>query len=247
MSSQRRQRSRRRLSQDSRCYLCGKVIEPHEPWNRDHVPPKRIFASSIRDKFSPNLEWLPAHEECNSSYREDEEYFVVSFAGHVLTPTADAVMQDLGHAAREGHAVGLFREVVSRFGEIVGPDGEVLYEFDRERVDRFLWKLVQGFYFLHLDMPLPEAMRGEIFLLSPTNTATDLKRVSWFPAVRDTEPIAAYARVLDYKWLCWKDCQVRGHAFAMLFWDGLIVATLFMIRLVDAIRALRGESPTTQR
>src|SRR5437016_1644421 len=38
------QRSRTRLPADARCYLCGNAIEPDEEWDRDHVPPKRIFA-----------------------------------------------------------------------------------------------------------------------------------------------------------------------------------------------------------
>src|SRR5688500_10251791 len=93
------QRSRRHLPEGTRCYLCGEVITREQNWNRDHVPPKRVFGSAIRNEFQPNLAWLPTHVECNSSYREDEEYFVASFAGHVSTPTARAVMQDLGEAA----------------------------------------------------------------------------------------------------------------------------------------------------
>jgi hypothetical protein len=51
--------------------------------------------------------------------------------------------------------------------------------------------------------------------------------MEWFPAVRDTEPMGAYGAVFDYKWLGWKDGDLRAHAFAMLFWDGLLVGILF--------------------
>src|SRR5207247_8297935 len=60
-----------------------------------------------------------------------------------------------------------------------------------------------------------------------SNAGNDLDRISWFPAVRDTGPLARHGAVFDYKWLGWKDEELRGHAVAMLFWDGLIAATLF--------------------
>ena len=47
------QRSRRRLPPGSRCYLCSQTIHQTEKWNRDHVPPKRIFASAVGKQFSP--------------------------------------------------------------------------------------------------------------------------------------------------------------------------------------------------
>jgi hypothetical protein len=224
----REQRSRQYLPAGTRCYLCGNVINPAaEKWNRDHVPPKRVFSSTVREQFSPKLDWLPTHEACNSAYRADEEYFVASFAGHVQSSMADAVMKDLGEAAAKGHGVGLLREVISRFGRIVGPNGEVLYEYDTARVHRFVWKVIRGLYYLDLDIVLPEAMRGEIHIVNPANVPEDLARIGWFPAVRDTAPLARYGTVFDYKWLGWKDGEVRGHAVSMLLWDGLIVASLF--------------------
>jgi hypothetical protein len=209
------------------CYLCGQVIGPSDDWNRDHVPPSRIFATEVRRQHNPNLAWLYSHGRCNSAYRADEEYFVASFVGHVRTPTANAVFAELGEAARRGHGVGLLREVISRFGTIVGPRGEVLYSFDSARVNRFLWKLVRGLYHLELGAVLPENLQAPIHLISPATPVADLENLGWFPAVRDTEPLARYGGVFDYKWLGWKDDELRGHAFAMLFWDGLIAATLF--------------------
>ncbi len=221
------QRSRRYLDPGTLCYLCGQTIKPDQQWNRDHIPPARIFAAAVRRKFSPNLVWLPTHVDCNSSYRGDEEYFIASFVGHVRTPTADAVMKELGDAAAKRHGVGLIKEVISRFGRVIGPKGELLYSFDKARVDRCLWKIVRGLYYLDLAAVLPEKTLGEIHLISPQNTADDLQKIGWFASVRDTEPMGRYGSVFDYKWLCWKDDEIRGHAFALMFWDGLIAATLF--------------------
>ena len=155
------QRSRIRLPTDTRCYLCGNAILPDEEWDRDHVPPKRIFALAVLQEHSPNLEWLYAHKACNRSYREDEEYFVVSFAGHVKTATASAVMNDIRRGAAKGHLGRLIKDVLSRFGKVIGPTGERVYTWDSPRVERALWKIF------------------------------------------------------------------RFNAMAMLFWDGLIVATIF--------------------
>jgi hypothetical protein len=86
----------------------------------------------VLQEHSPNLEWLHTHQKCNSSYREDEEDFVVSFAGHVKTTTASAVMNDIHRGAEKG-LDGLIKDVLSRFGEIVGADGRAnLYMGQRE-------------------------------------------------------------------------------------------------------------------
>src|SRR5713101_2832515 len=44
----REQRSRRKLPAGTFCYLCGKPITEDQEWNRDHVPPQRLFAKSVR-------------------------------------------------------------------------------------------------------------------------------------------------------------------------------------------------------
>lgn len=151
-----RQRSRRRLTPGIECYLCEHESRSDDRWNRDHAPTIRIFASGVRQQFSPQLEWLPTHDACNGAYRQDEEYFVASFAGHVLTPTATGVMQDLGAAAARGHGVGLLREVISRFGRIEGPNGELLYQYNTARVNRSIWKVTRELYGLLLDRVLPD-------------------------------------------------------------------------------------------
>jgi len=136
-------------------------------------------------------------------------------------------MKDLTDAALKGHGVGLIREILGRFGKVQGPRGEVIYSFDRARTDRFFWKLIRGLYYLHLDIVLPAETVREIVLVDPKEPKEDLDLIGWFPAVRDTESLAVYGRVFDYKWTGWKDGELRGHAVSMLFWDGLIVAALF--------------------
>ena len=86
---------------------------------------------------------------------------------------------------------------------------------------------MRGLYYLHLDIVLPEEMVGETFVVDPKEPQEDLDRTGWFPVVRDRGRLPRYGRVFDYKWVGWKDGDLRRHVVSMLFWDGLIVATLF--------------------
>jgi len=195
----REQRSRSRLPADARCYLCGNSILPDEEWDRDHVPPKRVFALAVLQEYSPNLEWLYTHRACNRAYREDEEYFVVSFAGHVKTATASAVMNDIRRGAGKGHLVGLIKDVLSRFGKIIGPTGERTFTWDSARFERALWKIFRGIYALESSTFLPEQWIHPMWLVPPHRDPSKLEGLAWFPAVRDTQPLAKYGAVFDYK------------------------------------------------
>jgi len=221
------QKARGRKIAGTTCYLCHQPIDPEtEEWNRDHVPPRRIFAKSVRQQFGPNLPTLPTHASCNRGAERNEAYFIVSFVGHLDSDVARAVMADIRTAAQKGEGVGLIRDVINRFGRVHGPNGEVLYSYDSKRTDPFLWKVVRGVFALEIGVLLPLAPPSGIHLINP-KTPGDLERVNWFPAVRDTQPLGRYGGVFDYKWLGWKDGNLRGHAFAMNFWDGLLAAMLF--------------------
>lgn len=50
------------------CYLCGHPLEL-APCNRDHVPPKRMFA--VEDRLNPLV--LPTHERCNHHWHAADE------------------------------------------------------------------------------------------------------------------------------------------------------------------------------
>ena len=227
MTKRRPQRSRERLPPGTSCYLCGKTITADETWNPDHVPPRGIFATALRTQFDPQLEWLYTHAGCNGDYQKDEDYFVVSLAGHVQQPAAQAVFRDLKAAAEKAHSIGLIKDAIGRFGRVESANGELLYTWERARVHRFLWKIARGLYTLETDRLLPERPLGHIRILPPNQGPEDLADITWFPAVRDTEPMGTYGKVFDYKWLGWKEGELRAHAFAMLFWDGLLVVLLF--------------------
>jgi hypothetical protein len=121
-------------------------------------------------------------------------YFVVSFAGHVSTPTAAAVMEDIRRGVGRGHEVGLLKDVLRRFGKVQGSRGELVYEYDALRVRRFVWKVVRGIYYLHVGRVLPEDRPFSVDLLSPADMERAVRDFDWFHHVRDTEPMARYLR-----------------------------------------------------
>jgi hypothetical protein len=228
------------------CYLCEKTIGENEDADRDHVPPKRVFASAVRTALNTNLASLPTHVECNRAYRDDEEYFVVCLAGHVQSAAATEVMNDLRSAADENHGRGTIKEVISQFSTVVGPRGERLYAVERARIERVVRKITRGLYTLDTGKTLPESFVAQIHLIDPKDPAAGLAKIGWFETVRDTEPLARYGNVFDYKWLGWKDNELRGHAMAMLFWDGVIVALIFHDPTCDCdgCRAARSKAGT---
>ena len=222
------QSSRRRIPPNTVCYLCGRPIADDEPWNRDHIPPERFFAHVVKVQFNPQLQWLYTHASCNSAYREDEEYAIAVLAGHAKSPVGDAVIDDLRRAIAKGHSRGLLKAIVNAFGTVTGPRGERVFQIETHRIHRFIWKLVRGIYFLELGRVLPEDTPRDIRVITPYNAPTDLPQIPWFPIIRDTEPLARYGNVFDYKWIGQRvDAGIRGHMMALLLWDGIIVLILF--------------------
>jgi len=45
------------------CYLYARPISPEEEWNRDHFPPRQIFARALRKQYNPELIWLYLHRQ----------------------------------------------------------------------------------------------------------------------------------------------------------------------------------------
>ena len=222
----REQRSRRYLSPDAICYLCCKPITPDENWNRDHVPPERIYGKRVRQEHHVTLDWLYAHEACNSAYQSDEEYFVVALVGHHNSPTAKAVWEDLTRGSGRGHSRGLIKTVIGQFGKVILPDGGILFSLDQSRAQRVAWKIVRGLYTLESGKMLPESQLRKIEIIPQSEAAKRLTDHPWFPMVRDTAPLGQHGAVFDYKWVCWKDGTLHGHAIAMLFWDRLTVLVI---------------------
>ncbi len=59
----------RKAQQLSFCYVCGRTMPPGETLNRDHLPPKTIFAQ--KDREPPLI--LRTHSNCNQRQSGNDE------------------------------------------------------------------------------------------------------------------------------------------------------------------------------
>lgn len=230
----REQRSRKRLPPGTFCYLCGKPIGEDEDWNRDHVPPQRLFAKTIRRQYSPQLDWLPTHVACNSAYASDEDYFVTALVGQHGTAWAKAVFEDIKRGIATGKGIGLIKTILGQFGKVQTTDGAVLFALDANRANRAIWKIVRGLYTLETGRFLPELSFLNIEIVPRSEADNTLSSHPWFEFVRNTEGLAQHQAVFDYKWVGrYVDDGIvdvyesRGNFMALLFWDALTVLCMF--------------------
>lgn len=222
-------RNESRGARDSRlCYLCGRSIAPADQSNKDHVPPQRFFGRKLRKALGPRLNTLRTHRACNSAYREDEEYFVLALISYAHDSMAGlAVMEDLKRGLQDGHARGLYDSIKRGFSVVVAADGRSLFQYDKERIDRIVWKIIRGMYFVHVRRVLPVWQPFECILVPPTEAAEKLPTVEWFSLLMETKSICDYGAVFDMRAVGGIDANLRVHFQALLFWDRIIALVRF--------------------
>lgn len=198
------------------------------PFNMDHVPPQRFFASSLRKVFGPQLNTLPTHVACNSEYKLDEEYFVLALAAYAHDSMAGkALMDDLKRGLQKGHGRGLYDSIKRGFGTVVALDGRFLFEYDKVRVDRVVWKIVRGMFYLHHHRVLPIHQPFECTLVPPTEAQDKLPSNDWFSLLMHTSSLCQHGAVFDMRAIGGTDGTIRMHFQAFLFWDRIIALVRF--------------------
>jgi hypothetical protein len=204
------------------CYLCGEELQGDV--DRDHVPPRQIYAGQIRKRHSVNLFTLPVHHQCNQAYHRDEEYFV-----HTLAPLAGdtypgrALWADLAKKWQRPEGRRLGEMIMREFDRILVPGGVASKSCDAVRVQRVLWKIARGLFFKEQRRVLREGLLEGTRLLSPGEAPPQV-----FNHVLVTQSRGTHPRVFDYK--CLEGAEPNGRvfwAYAMLFWDRLIAFVLF--------------------
>jgi hypothetical protein len=184
----------RRLPPGTFCYLCGKVIAEGEDWNRDHVPPQRLFAKSVRKQRAVQLDWLPTHNACNSAYASDEDYFVTALVGQHGTEWAKAVFADIRRGVARGQGVGLIKTILGQFGKVTTSDGTMLFALDANRANRAIWKIVRGLYTLETGRFVPDLSYLNIEIVPRSEADKTLPGHLWFESVRNTEGLGRHRR-----------------------------------------------------
>jgi hypothetical protein len=110
--------------------------------------------------------------------------------------------------------------------ELPGPGRLIPKYYDAARVERVLWKVIRGLFFLESGRVLPEGQLHELEIVEPLRAATRLPSHPWFSCVRDTASMATYCDVFDYK-AVGSIGPARVHAWALLLWDRICVLSRF--------------------
>jgi len=212
-------------AKEALCYLCGKPLEP--PTNADHVPMKQLWTPDIRKIHSPVLKTLKVHNQCNSDYQLDEEYFVASILPMAKGSYAgDSHYRKLENDVRAKKKIPLKQMVHQEFdfrpGGIFLPSGKVTKHFDRERIDRVVWKIVRGLHFIHHSEILPAKWRivRDIFIDQPPD------HFRWFMLQPDNPERGNYPGVFSYRFKQVTE-QEKMQYWAMLFLDRIIITAFF--------------------
>lgn len=155
------------------CYLCGQPLTENGPTNRDHVPPKRIFPKNARRVVKGGLLVLRTHQNCQSAYARDEEYFFNTLLPNALGgPVGSDLAQDFQHLIRRDSVAALLSETVRRQFDprpsgLVLPNGLVLQRVQGDRLHRIAWKMVRGLFAVEHGRLLPEDKGRSIGISSP--------------------------------------------------------------------------------
>lgn len=210
------------------CYLCGLALGRKR--DKEHVVARQVFPSGVRKLLKLNLLTLPAHKTCNESYQTDEVYFVHSIGPLAKdTDAGRALIADLREYFKYPEGATLSRRVLGEFRwELNGiylPPGRVVKTFDGGRVDRVVWKIVRGLFFVETSRFVPEhtLRRSEIYTIrEEPEPGPTINRLRAAPGH------TKHPGVFDYK--CIEAKSEGGHLFhmwALLFWDALMWLMIF--------------------
>ena len=242
---------KKRPSKITICYLCGCPLAA-EPTDKDHVPPDRWIAKKFKGETpGPRLVTLPAHVKCQHAYEDDEVYFF-----NTLLPlatgsvSAQEAMKDLGASFKHAEQKALGGVILNEFGKVITSDGKMLKSYLPARVNRILWKVVRGLFFIEYNgRVLPEDTPKMIEIIGPEEAPTKLPPE--FALVRDTPSRGRYPGAFDYKYQLYEDPKnptFKLHYWALLLWDRIIAIVAFHDPDCDCekckpTRAAAGEGP----
>ncbi len=208
------------------CYLCGGIILSAA--SRDHVPPQQLFAPALRKKYNlDQLTTLPTHLRCNDAFKLDEEYAVRVLATVVYdSPTARAVVEHGFSKVDRGQTVGLHHRILQSIHErpsgLILPRGGAVVRIEGERIQRVVWKIVRGLYFLERREVLPDATMHAVEVSEPANdSVSDL--ASLWNAVRGQASEGPYQALFAHKHFEATRNGLTIHGWGTLWWDRLII------------------------
>jgi hypothetical protein len=208
------------------CYLCGeKLSRPH---GKDHVPPRQLFAASIRRKYSPRMDTVKVHDACNRAYQKDEDYFVAAFLPFARgSESGEARIREIVeqfHSARP--SASLTKMVLSEFHRVspagvVFPPGLIGKKFDMPRINRVAWKVARGLHFMETGEVLPPDIQAVTQIALPPNAPEE----GYLAAMDGIESRGRHQGVFAWRYRCFED-RPSFHFWAFLLWDRIMLFVL---------------------
>jgi hypothetical protein len=155
--------------QRSWCIHCGEWIAQVES-NRDHAPSK----SFLKKPYPENLPVVQVCKKCNSSFSNDEEYFI-SLLGAVLTGTTESTAQFIPSARRILAANDKLRTRIERSKitcTTIGGEERIVWRPEVSRINNVVIKNARGYLFFEHGKPMLTSPANVWFmpLIALTNT-----------------------------------------------------------------------------
>ena len=213
-----------KLTNPTHCYLCGRLLS-HQI-SKDHCPPRALFAKKIRQQYNlDRLITIPAHKDCNTSYMQDEEYFIATMIPFAPGSVAgDAIFKEfIAHSRKDRHkrrlAEKVLREFEPRPSGLYLPLDKVAKRQEGDRIKRIAWKIARGLYFSHFSGSiLPESIHVGCTLTPPNQRPPEH---FGYVAVDDTH--GRYPGVFDYRFKNFEINPVKLNYWEFLLWDRVII------------------------
>ncbi len=212
----------------TKCYLCGKPLQGVKGVeDYDHVPPKQLLAKSLRKPENRIKLWtLRVHRACNNSYSADEAYFT-----HLLIPFAKGTVagEAVWQKAVQDYAEKKARDIVHRVlnqakpsvNGVLLPRGKVWLDYEYERIDRVVGKIIRGLVYLERKAILSLPANINVRITLPGQSPPD--DFIWFMTNAPGESAGEHQGVFAYRY-----SMVDGlHYWAMLIWDRVIITACF--------------------
>lgn len=212
---------------ESICYLCGREIvrDPKDTQMKqtvDHVPPLQFYPKQIRGQIKGSLITLPTHRCCNESFKEDEEYFVHTYAMHINSHSDQShyLIQEIKRRSKSKQSQNLLQMIWKEFsdvtpGGVVLPRDLLIHNVNAPRVDRIIRKIVQGLYYHELNQFLPYATPMWIRLYEKPE---DMPQVFYKVFCETGSCRGVHKKIFSYRYTKIQ----KSFYWSMLFWDSLL-------------------------
>ena len=213
------------------CHLCGREIK--SGLSNEHVPPKQFFLSRVRKNENLNLITLPTHKKCNQKYQKDEEYFfsLIGTMAAIESRFGSEIFYDLNKKFNRSQGRELLKRIRSQFEKrpsgIILPKDKIALRYEKGRINKVIWKILKGLYYVEYKQYLPDNISKKIELIQPGEKPPD----HFLLLLSNKRKRGKYNGIFDYKYM-----KIVGeaelsdkilHYWAFLIWDRVIFTIMF--------------------